>query len=108
MLSTRSTLLINEAYLKRFSSRSDLGKHFDNDDFYEFVYLNDFESWFISLTKRNCKYAHAFSDFMLLLHTGESIASVTQNWSWDSRRKKGRELLVRLAECFINSSRSPV
>jgi hypothetical protein len=41
-------------------------------------------------------------EFVMKLHTGESLAKATSNWSWQQREKLGQRYLKDLAEDILN------
>lgn len=78
-----------------------------NDELYDFLYDHDYASWFCNLAKNlsgryNSEKARVVKEFIMKLHTGESIASVTPNWTWESREKLGQRYLRNLAEDLLN------
>jgi len=63
---------------------------------YDFLFANDYEAWFCNLAKSQM-YVRAFKEFWMRIHTGESLTSATESWSWEQRRKLGQRLLRDLA-----------
>jgi len=96
-------LVLARAYTARFTSpetRERRGKVY-RDSIYDFLFENNYEAWFCNLA-RSQMYVRDVMDFWLKIHTGESIASATKNWSWDERRKKGQLLLHELAKDHLS------
>jgi hypothetical protein len=104
MLSRRSTRAIADAYQEIFTSSTYSGRHESRtanpQELYDFVYERDYEPWFCNLAGR-VHGARGVLDFIIKIHTGESIASATPDWSWDKRRGEGQNLLRRLAEDML-------
>ncbi len=80
------------------------------DKLYDFLYINNYEAWFCNLARASRDSGNSFSyatrklkDFILKLHTGESIASATLEWNWTQRATLGQRLLHKLAEDILNS-----
>lgn len=99
MISRTTALAIAEIYTsifrKRDSSRNS-SSTLSRDRFYDFLFEKDYEAWFcnvaiVPLLIRD------FKVFLMKLHTGESLASVTDGWSWDKRRELGNTYLRYLA-----------
>lgn len=63
---------------------------------YDFLFENEYEPWFCNLAKSQM-YVRAFKEFWMRIHTGESLASATTEWSWEQRKKLGQRLLRDLA-----------
>lgn len=101
MISRASAIAIANAYSKRFTSASDSSRSstpdkVHRDQVYDFLFENDYEAWFCNLANSQM-YVRSFKEFWMRLHTGESLASATADWSWDQRRKLGQRLLRDLA-----------
>jgi len=112
MISRASTKAIAEAYNTCFSSYS--RGSFNSTVFelhvnalYDFLYVNNFEAWFLNLAKG--KYPHhkrQLLEFVLRLHTGESLVTATDGWSWKQRQSFGQRLLADLARALIAERRT--
>jgi hypothetical protein len=94
-------MAIASAYTDRFtfSSRSSRGQRSETvhaNEVYDFLYENDYPAWFCNSAK-GPSHIRSFKEFWLKLHTGESFASKTADWSWQHREKLGQQLLVDLA-----------
>lgn len=103
MISRPSALAIATAYTARFSrdsSRDHPAKVY-NDVLYDFLFENDYEAWFCNLATSS-RLVRPFKEFWLKIHTGESLISVTAEWSWEQRRKRGQLLLQELAKDHLN------
>jgi hypothetical protein len=104
MLSRRTALAIADAYSERFSMVALSSGTADfvalRDDLYEFLYEREFEAWFCNLarqlgTKRDLR------DWILRLHTGETVSPSTPNWDWKNREKLGQQHLLSLARHIV-------
>ncbi|MFZ2147934.1 MAG: hypothetical protein WAV28_12000 [Sedimentisphaerales bacterium] len=101
MISRKSAMVIADAYTEKFSS-SDYRGHETvyKDSFYDFLYEHDYESLFCNMVqtiygRRDLK------EWILRIHTGESLSKVTPNWSCDERKKLGQVYLKNLARDFM-------
>lgn len=121
MLSRKTTKTLAEIYHEKFKGSTSglpglsgsqkyylLKKSF----LYDFLYENDYEAWFLnavdSLGTRN---ERILKEFIMRLHTGETVVPVTQDWSWKQRSKLGQRFLQDLAEdmlCWAQNSESYV
>lgn len=106
MISRAASMAIASAYTNRFtsttrSSRSGPSTQSVHGDWvYDFLYENEYESWFCNLARKPA-YIRTFKEFWLKIHTGESLFSVTESWSWEQRQKLGQRLLVDLARDYL-------
>lgn len=108
MISRRSTKSIAEAYYSHFrdfhrSSSTRTGSNIiSRDRLYDFLYINDFEAWLLNAFKAIPTYdTRRLKEFILQIHTGESIAAATPQWSWQQRQTLGQRILKDLSECLI-------
>ena len=71
-------------------------------DVYDFLYQEDYPAWFCNEARNAANMCtdstRPFKDFVLRIHTGESLQPSTPNWTWPQREKLGQELLRDLAE----------
>lgn len=106
MISRSTSLAIASAYTDRFTSTSRLshggstGK-VHRDSLYDFLYESDYEAWFCNLAKANFQ-IRELKEWLMKIHTGESFAAVTKDWSWDQRAKLGQRYLRDLALDHLN------
>lgn len=72
---------------------------------YDFLYNHEYDAWFCN-NARNIKHSlsatrqRAVKDFILKLHTGETIAA--PDWTWEQREKLGQRYLQDLAQDIVN------
>jgi len=72
---------------------------------YDYLYERNYEAWFINTAK--ALYSpdeRALKEFIMRLHTGETVAASTPNWTWEKRAQLGQRLLKDLAEDALVSS----
>jgi hypothetical protein len=71
------------------------------ENVYDFFFENEYEAWFCNAARKSADLCttstRAFTDFILKIHTGESLAPATQDWTWHQRERLGQELLKNLA-----------
>jgi len=121
MISRKTALLLAEIITKVFSytfnssslfhdSQSKRNYAINTDDLYDYLFENNYEAWFCNLAKVKSGYSEKFShatrnlkEFVLKLHTGETQASATPQWTWEQRQKLGQQYLENLAEDILNS-----
>jgi hypothetical protein len=70
---------------------------------YDFLYGNDYEAYLMNIAKaiHRAEGRRGIEEFILGLHTGETIAQVTPDWEWSRREKLGNEVLLNLAEDIL-------
>jgi hypothetical protein len=76
----------------------------DNDKLYDFVFKHDYEAWFCNLTKDIKSYSNTrpLKEFIMKIHTGETVSSATQKWTWEQRRQLGQRYIRDLSEDILN------
>lgn len=101
MIGRSSTFALAEAYTHRFTNMSsDRGGQFRivrRDDLYDFLYQEEYEAWFCNLARNNFK-ERDLKDWILQIHTGESLIKSTKEWTWEQRKKLGQRLLFDLSQ----------
>jgi len=72
------------------------------DALYDFLYEHDYDAWFINAA-HNLRISddRALKEFIMRLHTGETVATVTPEWTWPQRAQLGQRLLRDLAEDIL-------
>lgn len=104
MISRRTTFLIAELYTRAFrelkGSYDNRYYRIDTEAVYDFLFVNDYPAWFCNIAKAAHGYydTRPFTEFILKVHTGESLVSATLNWTWPQREKLGQQFLKELAE----------
>lgn len=107
MISRKSTLAISDAYLNEFShsSSSSYGnstEKLDKDHFYDYLYEHEYEAWFCNAC-RQPNSIRQFKEWILRIHTGETLSSATPDWPWDKRQLLGQQYLKSLSKDILNS-----
>jgi hypothetical protein len=76
---------------------------------YDFLYEHDFPAYLCNAARKaapGSRTTRNIEDFIMKLHTGESLVAATSNWSWPDRERLGQEHLKNLAEDLIEHWRS--
>jgi hypothetical protein len=105
MIGRKTAMAIANAYTSKFShysssSYSRTAETVYRDSLYDFLYENGYEAWFCNMAKHIFG-IRALTEWVLKIHTGESLANATPNWSWDRRAALGQVYLKNLAKDFI-------
>jgi len=103
MISRKSAMAIADAYTQKFSSPGTggmQGERVFDDIFYDFLYEREYEPWFCNMVK-TIHGRRGLKEWILRIHTGESLATATPNWPWDERKKLGQVYLKNLARDFM-------
>jgi hypothetical protein len=102
MISRRSAKAIAEAYNETFSEALGEKYRLYADQLYDFLYLNDFDPWLLnSVRTLTTWYPRALKQFIMELHTGESMQMATATWDWAQRQTLGQRVLKDLGQCLI-------
>lgn len=107
MISRSATKLIAEVY-NYFYQEINYTKYqkkyyrLNTDKLYDSLYERDYEAWFLNLIKNLSTYGgRNLLEFIMKIHTGETLSSATLDWSWEQREKLGQRYLKDLAEDII-------
>lgn len=109
MISRKSATAIGDCYDKKFSgtksSRSYNGRttyatEVWNDHLYDFLFDNEHSAWFCNQSKRLSGH-RSIKEWIMRLHTGETVTPATQDWTWKQRQQLGQEYLRNLAEDML-------
>ncbi len=115
MISRKTAKAIGEIYQTRYTATTSSssgsyktigGVTLYKDLLYDFLYENDYDAWFCNAIKNLRPTRRSIKEFVMRLHTGESLFEATNSWSWDARQKLGQRYLKNLAEDFIQSYES--
>ncbi|MHB1325778.1 MAG: hypothetical protein ACYC0L_06165 [Thermoleophilia bacterium] len=104
MISRAAALAIAESYNNRFWNlvRYSMSR-FNNAEIYDFLYTNEYEPWFLNATQQiSTGNERGLQDFIMQIHTGESIVGATPDWPWQERLLLGQSLLLDLAKDIVN------
>lgn len=106
MISRKTAMAIANVYVRRFTKNAQ-GVSYRNDivvlanEFYDFLYQNDFEAWFCNAIK-SIHYERSLKDYLLQIHTGESFVPAAREWTNDQRKTLGQQYLKYLAISFLD------
>lgn len=113
MISRRTALILGKVYEVKFvynqntysgSRLSQTKTTVYREKLYDFLYENDYSAWFCNLA-RTLTQRGSVKSLIMRLHTGETQANATKDWSWEQRRKLGQQYLRELSEDIINDSK---
>jgi len=76
-----------------------------SDRLYDFLFDHDFPAWLCNASKRPVR-SQTGKEFFMKLHTGETQAPATKEWSWEQREKLGQVYLEKLASDFLSATPS--
>src|SRR4051812_36243205 len=100
MISRRGAKTIAETYSKIYvyvnsGIRGDRTATFYQDSLYDFLYVSDFDDWIMNRMRsvRVQQKPRALTDFIMKLHTGESLQDRTPDWTIKQRTLLGQRLL---------------
>jgi hypothetical protein len=116
MISRKTTIALADLYVQIFrraapktmgmvgSRRSTIEYKVDTVKLYDFLYERDYSTWFCNLVRdiKSSSSTRPLKDFIMKLHTGETISSNTKQWSWEQREKLGQRFIKDLTEDIIN------
>lgn len=112
MISRKSAVALARVYVRLFRKSTTPGRSsyrgvryytVNSGILYDFLFANDYDAWFCNLIRKAKQVASTrpLQDFIMKLHTGESISTATQSWSWDERQSLGQRYLRDLAQDVI-------
>lgn len=108
MISRRTSRVIAEIYERFFReyhhSRNRSYYNLDTETLYDFLFDNNYPAWFCNLAKNTWEITgtRKFKEFLMCLHTGESVVSATKEWTWKQREQLGQQNLTNLAQDILN------
>jgi hypothetical protein len=76
----------------------------DAEEIYDFLFENDFPAYLCNAARTAApgyRTTRHIEDFIMKLHTGESIAKATKGWAWRDRERLGEVHLKALAEDLV-------
>ena len=71
------------------------------DALYDFLYDNDYPAWLLNQSQGITSRRRQIQEWIMKIHTGETQASATPNWTWDQRERLGQQYLEELAEDML-------
>ena len=108
MISRKAARAIAEVYERTFRNvhRGHRRVYYtiDTSRLYDFLFDNDHPAHLCNSIKKTYGSTNTrqFKEFLMKLHTGESLFTVLPDWSWKQREKLGQKYLRDLAEDFLN------
>lgn len=115
MISRAATKILAKIYgnlfTKRVFKRTVIRQYEDyvvvKNRLYDFLYERDYEAWFLNATQEHHIYRHRhLVEFIMKIHTGESLISARPEWTLEQRKKLGQRYLKDLAEDIIKDLKS--
>lgn len=111
MISRRSTLFLARLFQEWFSRNERVQSSGYSStptwrsvpkltEMYDFLYEHNFPAYLCN-SVRSFHSARQVQDWILQLHTGESLVGATKGWEWSQREKLGNRHLRDLAECLL-------
>lgn len=115
MISRKSSSLLALVYNTIFSYRSRSGgvtTHvLKKECLYDFLYDENYEAWFLNEINGFRKYGRPreLREFIMRLHTGESLASgLLPRWTLEEREELGQRYLKNLSEDIMKAFEEPI
>jgi len=101
MISRRTARLIAEPCSGTFTYRRG-ETYVDGDRLYDFLFDHDWPAWFCNVAKGLDGYGtRSLKNLIMKLHTGETVARGTHDWTREQREKLGQQHLEDLAEDIL-------
>lgn len=89
-------------------SRETTHYHLNKEDLYDFLYEHDYDAWFLNAAKDLPELVgRGLRELVMQLHTGETVAPATREWTWAQRSRLGQRLLRDLAEDVLVWTETP-
>jgi len=105
MIGRKTARLIAEIYENRFSRywSATYTRTLEWKPLYDFLFDNEYDPWFCNAARATgaAKTSRNFKEFVMQLHTGESLVSGRKDWSWEQRQRLGQRYLESLAEDML-------
>ncbi len=108
MISRRTARILGEIYMEKFTRRK-YNKYnnrpyygVDDDNLYDYLYDQNYEAWFCNKAK-GLGEPRSLREFIMKLHTGETMADATPNWTWQQRQRLGQQYLRNLAKDMLST-----
>jgi len=115
MISRSATKLIAEIYCMCFIKTSYFyggvkGSHEEyklkNKELYDFLYERDYDFWFLNATQKLFDHKRNLMEFIMRIHTGETLFPYAKEWTIKQREMLGQRYLKDLAEDIIEYCKS--
>lgn len=109
MISRKTARTLGEAYgfvfrkLNRGSDRRSRSYSVNTNRLYDFLFDHDYPAWLCNAGKNIKAFLDTLplKEFVMRLHTGETVAAATPEWSWDQRKQLGQKYLEQFAADMV-------
>lgn len=85
----------------------------DTEHLYDFLYEHNYEAWFCNLAssmddsgETRTAGTRKLKEFVMKLHTGESLVSGTLQWTWEQRASLGQQYIHNLAQDMLANAKT--
>ncbi len=112
MISRKTAMTIGTVYEFRFmhyttinTRTGEKGYRVRRDALYDFLYENNYDAWLCNQAKSVQSVGsgkRAVQEWVMKLHTGETLYPATPNWTWEQREKLGQQHLQDFAQDILN------
>lgn len=110
MISRTAARLIAETYVTTFCAYHGRTSNYTSSYYtvnttglYDFLFDNEHSAWFCNAARDTYESqgTRKLKDFIMKLHTGETVYAATVDWDWTQREKLGQRYLHDLAEDIL-------
>jgi len=111
MISRKSAMAVGKTYEETFYNYHSAGQRrqsyrtVNNKGLYDFLYEHEYETWFCNAARlidsSSTAGTRPMREFVMRLHTGETVAEATKDWSWKQRELLGQRLLADMAKDIL-------
>jgi hypothetical protein len=113
MISRKTTVILADLLSRTFYKRRSNNRNYiysvDSQAFYDFLFELDYQAWFCNLASSIYDSGESFvegtrklKEFVMKLHTGDSIVTITPQWTLEQRIYQGQILLEKLCQDILN------
>jgi hypothetical protein len=106
MISRSTTKFLADIYGDLFTTQrthTQTPYSIDPKRLYDFFFERDYDPWFLSMVEHAfLRYPRNLAEFIMNIHTGESLIAGTSNWTQAQREKLSQKYLTDLAEDIID------
>lgn len=97
MISRRSALATAQLFEFTFRYYAGSSYYSRTRELYDFLFEREYQAWFCNLARAVGTSSRGVKEFVMQVHTGETLASATKSWSWEQREALGQRYLADLA-----------
>lgn len=104
MISRRTAKKIAELYQSYFTFRTSgykTGRRVSRDSLYDYLFEHDYPAYICNMSKKLIG-ERSVLEWVMQMHTGESLYEATKSWERVQREMLGQKYLKNLAEDFLN------